>query len=702
MPLLKAFSVLFLCSGLLGAQQAPAGKPVEQAKSVLSAIDEGKPRVADPTVLIPGFDIDALDRSVDPCVDFYKFACGNWVAQNPIPADQSVWGRFNELAERTRLLLRDIVEKASQPHLNRSPVEQKIGDFYASCMDVSAIDKLGTKPIQPELDRIATIRTRDDVIETIAYLNLRGVRAVFVFYPHADLHDATMTIANIDQGGLSLPDRDYYLKTDPKSVETREKFAAHVQKMFELLGDKPKAAADEAKTVMHLETELAKASMDRTARRNVESRDHKMSVAKLSALAPNFDFPRYFTAVAAPEFTSLNVGNPGFFKAISGTFDSVPVADWKSYLRLHLLRATAGVLDTPFVQEEFEFERKYLAGVRELEPRWKRCLEYTDHELGEALGQLYVERAFGADAKQRTREMAEAIFAAMSQDIDSLTWMSDATKKAAHEKLAKVVDNIGYPDKWRDYSTVNILRGDAMGNLYRTSAFEFLRQVNKIGQPVDPTEWLASPPTVDAYYNPSRNDINFPAGILQPPFYDNRLDDPVNFGAIGAIIGHELTHGFDDQGAKFDPTGNFRMWWTKEDFAEFEKRGRCLVDEYSGFVAIEDVHLNGELTLGENTADNGGLRLSYMALESRLKHRSSAATAKIDGFTPEQRFFLGFGQIWCQNVTPESARLRAITDSHSPGQYRVDGVLVNMPEFQQAYGCKAGQPMVSANRCRTW
>jgi putative endopeptidase len=523
---------------------------------------------------------------------------------------------------------------------------------------------------------------------------------LFGFFPMADMHDATMTIANVDQGGLSLPDRDYYLKTDPKTMETREKYLAHVQKMFELLGEKPETAAAEAKTVLSVETELAKAAMDRTERRDPNKRDHKMSVAELQALAPNFEFTRYFAAVAAPKFEILNVGNPEYFKSINAVLNTIPVADWQAYLRWHLLRSSASMLPRPFVEEEFNFWRHYLAGQKEMEPRWKRCVASTDMLLGEALGQIYVDRTFGVGGKQRTLKMVEAIEKAMGDDIRTLPWMTDTTKQAAQGKLAKIANNIGYPDKWRDYSTVKVVRGDAVGNLRRAASFETQRQINKIGKPVDRKEWGMTPPTVNAYYRPSNNDINFPAGILQPPFFDSKIDDAVNFGAIGSVIGHELTHGFDDQGAKFDPVGNLSNWWSPQDLAEFQKRSDCIADEYSSFVAVADVHLNGRLTLGENSADNGGVRLSYMALQDRLK--TNPQTSLIDGFTPEQRFFLGYAQVWCQNVTPESSRMLAKTDPHSPGQYRVNGVVVNMPEFQKAFGCKAGQPMVSANACRTW
>jgi endothelin-converting enzyme/putative endopeptidase len=653
-----------------------------------------------PAEKISGFDVRALDRSVNPCVDFYQFACGAWMANNPVPGDQIRWGRFNELQEHNREILHQILEGLKTPKPSAGALERKVGDFYASCMDESAINALGAKPIQPELDRVAAVKDRASLIGAIAWMNRMGVRALFRFGSTADLHDATMNIAELDQGGLSLPDRDYYLKTDAKSVEIREKYQAHVLRMFELLGDKPEAAAAGAKAVLSLETELAKASLDRVSRRDPKQLDHKMSVSGLQALAPNFEFPRYFAAVSAPKFDTLNVDVPGYFKSINNALSAIPLADWKAYLRWRILDSAAPMLSQALVEEDFSFWRQYLAGQKEIQARWKRCVSYTDVSLGEALGQLYVERVFPPESKRQVLTMVDEIEQSMGRDIKAVPWMSAATKEAAQAKLAKVVNNIGYPDQWRDYANLEVVRGDALGNMRRGTAFELKRQIDRVGRPVDRREWQMTPPTVNAYYRQSENDIHFPAGILQPPFFDPAMDDAVNFGGIGAVIGHELTHGFDDQGAKFDAVGNLRDWWTPQDRAEFEKRGQCLAGEYSAFVPLAGVHLNGQLTLGENTADNGGVRLSYMALQSRLKEHPEAP--ETDGFTPEQRFFLAFAQIWCQNITPENARILAITDPHSPGRFRTNGVLVNMPEFQTAFTCKAGQPMVSEKACRTW
>jgi predicted metalloendopeptidase len=518
-----------------------------------------------------------------------------------------------------------------------------------------------------------------------------------------DMHDSRQTVANLDQGGLTLPDRDYYIKDDAKSVETRQKYLEHVQKMFELVGDKPDLAAAEAQTVLAVETGLAKPSMDRTARRDPKNLDHKMEVTEIAAAAPNFELTEYFAGSGAPKFTSLNVSNPDFFKAVNIQIGSTSLDDWKTYLRWRALDTYAPTLPKAFVDEDFRFNGSYMSGQKEIEPRWKRCVRSTDQQLGMALGQLYVDKTFGQEGKERTLKMVQAIEAAMHQDIGQLTWMSDTTKQKAYEKLNAVVNNIGYPDKWRDYSTVVVMRDDYAGNVTRASAFEVQRQINKIGKPTDKKDWEMTPPTVNAYYRADMNDISFPAGILQPPFYGKAMDDEVNYGAIGVVIGHELTHGFDDRGRKFDPDGNLKDWWTPEDAKAFEERASCTADEYSSFVAVKDdkgeVKLNGRLTLGENTADNGGLKLAYMALTNII---GSTPVKPLDGYTPQQRFFIAYGQIWCQNVADQQARKWAIIDSHSPGRWRVNGVVQNSAAFAEAFDCKAGQAMVSKNACRVW
>jgi putative endopeptidase len=651
---------------------------------------------------IPSFDVTAIDKTVDPCVDFYRYACGNWMKNNPVPPDKSRWGRFDELAEQNLYILRDILTQAQAPG-QHSATEKKVGDFYTACMDESTIEKKGTAPLTPELERINALQSKADVIKQVAYMHEQAQPALFAFYQQPDMHDSRETVAYLDQGGITLPDRDYYIKDDAKSVETRQKYLEHVQKMFELAGDSPDVGAAEAKTVLAVETGLAKASMDRTARRDPKTRDHKMTVTEIAAAAPNFDLTAYFASNGSPKFSTLNVGNPDFFTQVNSQLDTVPLSDWKTYLRWKTINSQAQLLTNAFLQEDFLFNGKYMSGQQEMEPRWKRCVKATDQNLGMALGQLYVDKTFGPAGKERTLKMVKAIESAMQQDIGQLTWMSDTTKKQAYTKLNTIVNNIGYPDHWRDYSSVVIKSDDYAGNTERAGEFEVKRQYAKIDKPTDRKDWSMTPPTVNAYYRPPMNDINFPAGILQPPFYGKLMDDAVNYGGIGVVIGHELTHGFDDQGRKYDAQGNFVDWWTPADGKEFEKRAGCTADEYSSFVAVKDdkgeVKLNGKLTLGENTADNGGLKLAYMALTEII---GNTPVNPIDGYTPQQRFFLAYGQIWCQNVTDQEARKRALTDPHSPGQWRVNGAVQNSAAFQQAFSCKDGQPMVSANACRVW
>jgi putative endopeptidase len=676
-------AVFLLCSALFCFSQTPA-------------TDSGAPKQ------IPSFDVNAIDKSIDPCVDFYQYSCGNWMKKNPIPADKSTWGRFDELREQNLYILRDILVQAQAPG-QQSATQKLVGDFYTSCMDETTIEKTGTAPLAPMLARINAIKTKADVIKVVAYMHQNATPALFAFYPQPDMHDSNATIAFIDQGGLTLPDRDYYIKDDPRSVETRQKYLEHVQKVFELAGDKPEVAGAEAKTVLSVESGLAQASMDRTQRRDPKTRDHKMTVKEISASAPNFDLTAYFASNGSPKFSTLNVGNPDFFKQVNGQLDGVSIADWKTYLRWKAINDHAQQLTQAFVEEDFQFNGKFMSGQQEMEPRWKRCVKATDQNLGMALGQLYVDKTFGPEGKERTLKMVKAIENAMHQDIGQLTWMSDTTKQQAYVKLNAIVNNIGYPDKWRDYSSVTITADDYYGNTTRAGSFEVKRQYNKIDKPTDRKDWNMTPPTVNAYYRPPMNDINFPAGILQPPFYGKLMDDAVNYGGIGLVIGHELTHGFDDQGRKYDAQGNFKDWWTPEDAKAFEQRADCTANEYSSFVAVKDaqgvVKLNGKLTLGENTADNGGLKLAYMALTEII---GNTTVAPIDGYTPQQRFFLAYGQIWCQNVTDQEARKRALTDPHSPGEWRVNGAVQNSAAFQQAWGCKTGQPMVSENACRVW
>ncbi len=656
-------------------------------------------RAAGQQAPVPGFDVAALDRTASPCVDFYQFACGGWVAHNPIPPDRSTWGRFDELEERNRFVLRDILEKAASPVRGRAPDRQKIGDYYGSCMDEPAIEAKGLHPLEPALRRIDAMKSKADIADEIARLHGEGVAALFSFGSEPDFKNATEEIAVADQGGLGLPDRDYYVQPDPKSAETRQQYLAHVQKMFELAGEPAGRASTDAATVLRIETALAKASIDRVARRAPENIYHKLGRQDLVVLDPGFDWNRYLTDIAAPQTATLNVAVPDFFKGMNAVLSQEDLPAWRTYLKWHLLHASAPMLPAAFVNENFNFYGRTLTGTKELRPRWKRCVDYTDEDIGEALGKYYVEQTFGAEGKERALQMVHALETALGQDIQQLDWMTPATKQQAMIKLQAIADKIGYPDKWRDYTSLEIIRGDALGNSERANAFEFRRELNKIGKPVDRSEWEMTPPTVNAYYDPQMNNINFPAGILQPPFFDRKLDDAVNFGAIGAVIGHELTHGFDDEGRQFDAKGDLRDWWTPDDAKQFEERTTCLVNQYSSYTAVDDVKVNGKLTLGENTADNGGVRVAMMALINTLGGKMPPS---IDGFTPTERFFLGWGQIWCQNRTDQVARVRAITDPHSPGRYRVNGVVSNMPEFQKAFGCKPDAPIVNKTMCRVW
>jgi len=680
MRTLALYCLCVLLASLAGAQT------VSKTSSAMPAV-------------IPAFDKNAIDASADPCADFFQYACGTWNKNNPLPGDHARWGRFDELQEHNQIVLRAILEKAAAPDPKRTPIAQKVGDYYSACMDETAAETRGASSLAPMMKRIDAIRNSKVLVQEMFRLHQQGISALFAFHSIQDFHDSKMMIGNVDQGGLGMPDRDYYLKDDAKSVEIRTQYLAHVQKMLELAGEKPAEATEDSKVVMKIETALAKAAMDRTARRDPRNRDHRMSTQELSALAPAFDFPSYLSSTHAEILGGLNVGNPSFFKQVSPLLGDIPLPEWKSYLRWHVLRATAPMLAKAFVDEDYRFNEQVLRGQKEQRPRWKRCVVFADEDLGEALGELYVERTFGAEGKQRTLAMVEALESALKQDIQTLPWMTDATRQQALIKLAAIRNKIGYPDKWRDYSKLAITRGDALTNFLHAHEFEVQRQIAKIGHPVDRLEWNMTPPTVNAYYNPPRNEIVFPAGILQPPFYTNQVDDAVNFGGIGSVIGHELTHGFDDQGRKYDPEGNLRDWWTPEDAKAFEERAGCIADEYSGFTAVDDVKLNGRLSLGENTADNGGIRIAYMALMDKIAGKD---LPNIDGYRPEQRFFLSFAQIWCQNASPDEVRRRVIIDPHSPGRWRVNGVLQNNSDFAKAFGCKAGQPMVREKACTVW
>jgi len=645
-----------------------------------------------------GFSVKNIDAKANPCTDFYQYACGSWLKNNPIPADQSRWGRFGELEEHNRDVLHEILEAASKPDAVGDASARLIGDYYAACMDEKAVEAAGLKPLEEELGLIRGLKDKAQLAGVIARLQRGGADVMFQFGSGQDFKDSNQVIAQVDQGGLGLPERDYYLKQDAQSDELRRQYVEHVARMFGLAGEKTAPAKADAETVMKIETALAQGSLDNVSRRDPEKVYHKMSTREMEALSPVFHWKEYLRASGSPAFAAIDVVWPAFFEALNAAIERFSLEDWKTYLTWHLLHADARYLSAAFVKENFDFFGKTLTGTTEMRPRWKRCVDFTDAELGEALGKKFVEKTFGAEGKARTLKMVGALEKALGQDLEQLPWMTAETKKQALVKLQAIANKIGYPDQWRDYSSVVIRRDDLAGNTGRAEAFEFQRQLNKIGKPVDRQEWGMTPPTVNAYYDSLMNNINFPAGILQPPFYDNAMDDAVNFGGIGAVIGHELTHGFDDQGRQFDAKGNLRDWWTAEDAKEFERRAACIEQEYSKFEVAPGATVNGKLTLGENTADNGGVRIALMALLNNI----GASRPKVDGFTPEQRLFLAFGQVWCENEREEALRLQVKTDPHAPAGARVNGVVENMPEFQQAFSCKAGQPMVSANACRVW
>jgi putative endopeptidase len=652
--------------------------------------------------LLSGLDQRFIDAGTDPCTDFFKYACGNFTKYYPIPSDRSGYGTGALVADRNEYILHTMLEKAAAGGSDRTPNEQKIGDYYASCLDVDAINKKGLGPLQPELDRIAALKNKAELTSLLAHLQLINVNAFLGFGEQQDFKDATKQIAFVDQGGMGLPERDYYFRTGDAAEKTRKEYVQHIANMLKLMGEPESAAASDAQSIMQLETALAKVSMDITTQRDPNKVYHMMQVSELEKLTPGIDWPRFLTEAGAPAVSQLNVTNPEFFKGLNALLDATDMNTIKAYLRWQAINGVPGiVLPQAFDEEDFDFFGRKLRGQPEQRARWKRCVQATDGALGEALGQVYVAQEFSPASKEATVQMVKDIESAMDWDLDSLDWMSAETKVRAKAKLHAVADKIGYPNHWRDYSKLVVIRDDAFGNVQRGVVFENLRQMAKIGKPVDRGEWGMSPPTVDAYYNPSMNDINFPAGILQPPLFDPKATDAENYGHIGGVVGHELTHGFDDQGRQFDGNGNLSDWWTAEDGKKFDEKAGCTVQEYGNF-AVEDVKVNGKLTLGENTADNGGLRLAFMAFLEDAKRKNINLKEKQDGYTPIQQFFLGHGQTWCGSTRPEQLRLQVQTDPHSPRQFRVNGVVENMPEFGEAFGCKPGQPMMPQKVCRVW
>jgi putative endopeptidase len=710
MLITRLFAAVALCvaTSAAFAQTIPI-RTVRPAAATGAADESSVPK-------LEHFDAGLVDKTLDPCDDFYKYSCNKWLTANPIPADQVYWSTGSGLELWNEGVLRDTLEAASKNDPNRGAVQQKIGDYWAACMDESGIEAAGLKPLQSELARIAALKSKKDITLEIAHLQQvypgawqpgdnESSSPLFGFTGQQDYDNASMVVAQVDQAGLSLPNRDYYLKTDDKSKEILTKYRAHLQKMLALAGESESQAAADAGTVIELETALAQAQMDNVKRRDPKNINNKMSLAQLRELAPSIDWDAYLKAVHAPASDHFIVTSPDFFRAEEKLITSHPLDHWQTYLRWQVIHRSAPYLTKAIVDENFDFFSRTLAGAEEQRPRWRRCVAASDRDLGDALGQAYVDRAFSPESKARTIQMVHAIETALSSDIQSLSWMSSETKQQAMVKLKGIEDKIGYPSRWHDYSSVKIGRDSYLNNVAQATSFEFERWVAKIGKPVDRAEWTMTPPTINAYYDPQLNTINFPAGILQPPYFDPTKDDAVNYGAIGMVIGHEIIHGFDDQGRKFDDKGNLRDWWTADDANKYDERGKCISDEYTQNVpdAGAGVKQNGLLTQGEDTADNGGNRLALAALEIVLKQQGKSLDDKgDDGWTYRQRFYLSNAYSWCANVRPQIARLIVTTDPHSLPEFRINNVISNMPEFGQAFGCKTGQKMVRANACRVW
>jgi putative endopeptidase len=649
------------------------------------------------------FDITGMDTSTAACTDFYQYANGGWLKANPIPAAFPAWGIGNVLNEKNRDVLHDILEAtAKNAGAHKGSNEQRVGDYYATCMDEAKAEADGLKPLQPELERVARINNQGTLQEEIGHLHSIGFGVLFGSGSIQDFKDSAEVTAVLGQGGLGLPDRDYYTNSDDRSKSIRDEYLKHVTKMFELMGDDAAMAATEARTVMTLETKLAEASKTRVELRDVEKLYHRMSIAQIHGIAPTFDWEAYFQRIGLAQKADVNVTTPDFFKVMDAQLTATPLPDWQTYLRWNLVNTFGSVLAAKFVDEDFHFKGTVLQGSKENLPRWKRCVASTDRALGEALGEVYVKKAFPPAAKTRALAMVRNLEAALKTDIGSLSWMGEATRKQAIIKLDAFLNKIGYPDKWRDYSTLSIDRSSYVANRIRVGQFNELRDVRKIGKPVDRMEWGMSPPTVNAYYNPQINEIVFPAGILQPPFFDAAADDALNYGAMGAVIGHEMTHGFDDQGAKFGPTGNLANWWSDADLKAFQQRAQCVIDQFNGFEVQPGLHENGKLVVGESIADLGGLVVAYAAFQKSMEGKPRPAN--IDGFTPEQRFFLAFARVWAGSIRPELERQLVIVDPHPLGRFRGSAPLMNMPQFAAAFQCKEGDRMVrpEKDRCVIW
>jgi putative endopeptidase len=683
-----------LCPVLGLAQQMPAAAPAPKLEH---------------------FDPNMVDRTLDPCQDFYQYACSKWNAANPIPADQVAWGTGSGLEYWNEDIVRQALEKASAQTSGRSDFEQKIGDYWQACTDEPALETAGSRDLKPGLERIAKMKSKSELADQVAYIhmstpgawsgndNQTGV-ALLGFGSQQDYDDASKVVASIDQGGLALPSRDFYVKDDAKSKDILSKYQTHVAKMLVLTGESATQAAADAKTVIAIETAMAKAQMDNVARRDPKNVNNKMSFEQLQALTPSFDWKKYTSDTGAPPSAPhYLVSTPGFFKELEVLIQQHSVADWQVYLRWQLVHASAAYLSKAFVDENWDFFAHTLVGAKQQLPRWRRCVRAADRDLGMALGQAYVAAAFPPASKEETVALVHDVEHALDQDITTLDWMQPATKEQAKVKLHAIEDKIGYPNQWRDYSSVTITRTSYLNNVRESTVFEFHRQLGKIGKPVDRSEWTMTPPTINAYYDPQLNTINFPAGILQPPYFDAAKDDAVNYGAIGMVIGHEITHGFDDQGRKFDAQGNLRDWWTAADAKAYDERDECIADEYTQEIPEAGVKQNGHLTQGEDTADNGGMRIAFMALTNKLQATGKSLDEKDEsGWTPRQKFFLSYANEWCTEYRPELMRTVVLTNPHSIPRYRVNNVVGNMPEFQQAFSCKTGTPMVRAKQCRVW
>jgi putative endopeptidase len=650
--------------------------------------------------VLHALDPSLRDTSVDPCSNFYQYACGGWLKQNPIPADRASFGRDVQVEDEDEAVLRTILQKAAAGGSERTHDEPKIGDAYAACMDTAAINAAGVKPLQPQLEAVNAITSKDQLPALLAQLREKGIANIFAFDSDQDAHDATREIAVVSQPRLGLPAKSYYESTDAKSASLREAYLAHIRRTFVLLGEPEAQAQKDADTVLRLETALAAVSLSHVEMRDPTLLYHKTPLIQLA-------FSSYLKDVHAPAIDSLNVAEPVYFLSLHEMLGQTSLDDLKTLLRWDVVRsAQATALPASLDDERFAFYGKVMAGVPEQQPRWKRCAERVDRDLGEALGRVYVKERFTPADKQRAEDLTKAIEAAADEDIGKLDWMSAATKDAARDKLHMVANNVGYPSKWRSYATLQIKRDDDFGNAERSAEFRAMRDISKIGKPVDRTEWEMTPPTVNAYYDPQMNSINFPAGILQPPYFDPSQDDAVNYGSEGAVMGHELTHGFDDEGRQFDAEGNLRDWWTKRDADNFKERAQCVEDEYSSFVQVDALHVNGKLTLGENLADLAGLRLAWIAYQKVAEKNGTKlngpGTAEYGGLTPAQQFFTAYGQSWCEANRPAELRMRVEVDPHSPEKYRVNGVVQNMPGFATAFQCKAGAPMAPAKRCKLW